>query len=122
MTSLIKSEIPMVKTLALHDQPVYRVSTNPTACNTMELLAAIIGGPHQIELAGSLLSHFGGDIHQLFNACPEQLCKVDGIGAKTAARIKASLALGMIFNRPSEETPHINSPAGACVAARDGNV
>ncbi|MBN2115822.1 MAG: hypothetical protein JW730_04585 [Anaerolineales bacterium] len=119
MTSLIKSEIPLVKNLALHDQPVYRVSTNPSACNTMELLAAIIGGPHQIELAGSLLSHFEGDIHRLFNACPEQLCKVDGIGKRLAARIKASLALGMMFNRPAAEMPHINSPADAYALLRE---
>ncbi len=119
MTLHIKSETPMVKTLALHDQPAYRVSTNPAACNTMELLATIIGGPHQIELAGSLLSHFEGDIHQLFNAYPEQLCRVNGIGKRLTARIKASLALGMMFNRPPEETPYINSPADACALLRE---
>lgn len=119
MTSLIKSETSMVKTLALRDQPAYRVSTNPAACNTMELLAAIIGGPHQIELAGSLLSHFDGDIHRMFTAYPEQLCKVKGVGKQTAARIKAALALGLIFNRPLEETPHINSPADAYALLRE---
>jgi len=44
---------------------------------------------------------------------------VDGIGGKTAARIKAALALGMMFNRPPEETPHINSPADACALLRE---
>jgi hypothetical protein len=52
--SLIGSETPKIKTLALRDQPVYRVTTNPAACNTMELLSAIIGGPHQIEIAEGL--------------------------------------------------------------------
>ena len=122
MTLLIKSETPMVKTLALHDQPAYRVSTNPAACNTMELLAAIIGGPHQIEFAASLLSHFDGDIHRIFSAYPEQLCKVRGIGKQTAARIKAAIALGLTFNRPSEETPCINSPASAHALLREMEV
>jgi DNA repair protein RadC len=119
MTLHIKSETPMVKALALHDQPADRVSTNPAACNTMELLAAIIGGPQQIELAGSLLSHFDGDIHRMFSAYPEQLCKVRGIGKQTAARIKASLALGMMFNRPAAEMPHVNSPADAYSLLRE---
>jgi DNA repair protein RadC len=122
MTSIIKSETPLVKNLALHDRPAYRVSTNPAACNTMELLAAIIGGPNQIELAGNLLSHFEGDIHRLFNAYPEQLCQVNGIGKQLAARIKASLALGMMFNRPAKDRSVIRSPGDAYPLLREMEV
>ncbi len=122
MTPLIKSEIPLVKTLALRDQPVYRVSTNPAACNTMELLAVIIGGPRQIELAASLLSHFDGDIHRIFSAYPEQLYRVNGIGKRLAARIKASLALGNMFNRPVKDRSIIQSPGDAYALLREMEV
>lgn len=117
--SWIGSETPKVKTLALRDTPAYRVSTNPSACNTMELLAAVIGGPNQIETAEGLLARFDGNIHRMFNACPEELADVRGIGPQTATRIKASLALGMVFTRPVEETPSVNSPADAYVLLRD---
>ena len=70
------SEPPKIKTLALRDTPAYRVITNPAACNTLELLAAIIGGPHQIETAEGLLTHFSGDIHRMFNAYTDELSKV----------------------------------------------
>jgi hypothetical protein len=53
--------------LALRDRPTYRVSTTPSSYNTMELLAAIVGGPHQIEIAESLLAYFEGDIRRMFN-------------------------------------------------------
>ena len=107
------SETPKIKTLALRDTPAYRVTTNPAACNTLELLAAIIGGPHQIETAEGLLTHFSGDIHRMFNAYTEELSKVRGVGPQLAARIKASLSLGLMFSRPVEEAPSVNSPSDA---------
>lgn len=117
--SLIGSETPKIKTLALRDQPVYRVTTNPAACNTMELLSAIIGGPHQIEIAEGLLAHFGGDIRRMFNAHTDEFSKVRGVGNQIAARIKASLSLGMMITQPSEETPAVNSPGDAYALLRD---
>ena len=52
---------PKLKSLPLREQPAYRVSQNAAACNLSELLAAVIGGPKQIEIAESLLTRFGGD-------------------------------------------------------------
>jgi len=120
--SILGSEIPKVKTLALRDTPAYRVSTNPTACNTPELLAAIIGGPRQIETAEVLLTRFSGDIRRMYNAQTEELARVHGIGPQTAARIKASLSLGMMFTRPTEESPSVNSPADAYCLLREMEV
>ena len=54
-----------LKTLPLRDQPAYKVASNPLACNLSELLASVIGGPHQIETAEALMTAFSGDI-QLF--------------------------------------------------------
>lgn len=113
------SETPKIKTLALRDTPAYRVSTNPMSCNTLELLSAIIGGPHQIETAEGLLAHFGGDIRRMFNAHIDEFSKVNGVGNQIAARIKASLSLGMMFTRPVEETPSVNSPSDAYALLRE---
>ncbi len=117
--SLAGSETSKVKLLALRDRPAHRVSTMPSSCNTVELLAAIIGGPLQIEIAESLLAYFEGDIRRMFNSCVEELSNVHGIGSQTAARIKAAFALGMLFNRPVDESPNINSPADAYHLLRD---
>lgn len=113
-------ENPKVKTLALRDQPIYRVSNNPSACNTLELLAAIIGGPHQIEIAERLLACFEGDIRLLHNAPTDAITsRVHGIGPQTAARIKAAFALGMMFTRPTEERPSVSSPSDAYDLLKD---
>jgi DNA repair protein RadC len=119
MTISMGSEIPKVKTLALRDTPVYRVSTNPTTCNTLELLSAIIGGPRQIEIAEGLMAHFDGDVRRMFNAHVDEISRVYGVGSQIAARIKAALSLGMLLNRPAEDTPSVSSPGDAYALLRD---
>jgi DNA repair protein RadC len=104
---------PKLKTLPLREQPSYRVCQNASACNVSELLAAVIGGPKQIELAQSLLTYFNNDIHRLYQVHPAELAKVKGINQPTAVRIKAALNLGLRLNAPKEERPRINSPADA---------
>lgn len=104
---------PQLKSLPLREQPAYRVSQNAAACNLTELMAAVIGGPKQIEIAQALLAHFGGDIRRLYQAHPAELATVKGINQVTAVRIKAALNLGLRLNLPGEERPTINSPADA---------
>lgn len=106
-------EQPKLKSLPLREQPAYRVSQNAAACNLTELLAAVIGGQKQIEIAQDLLSHFNGDIRRLYQAHPAELANVKGISQVTAVRIKAALNLGLRLNIPNEERPTINSPADA---------
>ena len=53
-------DLPKLRLLPLREQPAYRVTQNADACNLAELLAAIIGGQKQIEIAEDLLKHFGG--------------------------------------------------------------
>lgn len=109
-----------IKLLTLRETPAYRVSNTPTACNSLELLAAVIGGSQQIETAEGLLSHFDGDIRRIFNAHTDEIVKVKGIGPQTAVRIKAALALGMMFNRPTENTPlSVSSPGEAYALLRE---
>jgi DNA repair protein RadC len=102
-----------LKTLPLRDQPAYRVSSNASACSLVELLAALVGGTQQIEVAEGLLAHFGGDIQRIYKAHVTELGAIHGIGQQTAVRIKAALALGLRLHDPTEEKPVINSPADA---------
>jgi DNA repair protein RadC len=104
---------PRLKSLPLREQPAYRVSQNAAACNLTELLAAVIGGQRQIEIAQTLLTRFNGDMRRLYLAHPAELAAVQGIGQAAAVRIKAALNLGLRLNIPNEERPIINSPADA---------
>lgn len=106
-------EQPQLKSLPLREQPAYRVIQDATACNLLELLAAVIGGQRQIEISQALLARFDGDIRRLYLAHPAELATVKGISHATAARIKAALNLGLRLNLPAEERPAINSPADA---------
>lgn len=106
-------EAPKLKSMPLREQPAYRITQNATACNLTELMAAVIGGQKQIEIAETLMTRFDGDIRRLFQAHPAELAKVKGINQATAIRIKAALNLGLRLNIPNEERPLINSPADA---------
>ena len=106
-------EQPKLKSMPLREQPAYRVAQNATACNLTELLAAVIGGQKQIEIAQALMARFDGDIRRVYQSHPVELAKVKGINQVTAVRIKAALNLGLRLNLPNEERPTINSPADA---------
>jgi DNA repair protein RadC len=105
--------LPKLKWLPLREQPAYRVTQNAAGCNVSELLAAVIGGPRQIEIAEELLALFQGDLRRLYQAHPAELARVKGISQATAVRIKAAFNLGLRLNIPDEARPTINSPADA---------
>jgi DNA repair protein RadC len=102
-----------LKTLPLRDQPAYRVTSNAAACNLAELLAAVVGGAQQIEVAEGILARFGGDVQRIYKAHIAELASVRGVGQQTAVRLKAALALGLRLTEPTGERPVINSPADA---------
>jgi len=106
-------ELPKLKLRPLREQPAYRVANNPTACNLLELLAAVVGGARQIEIAEELLQRFKG-ITGLYRANIAEIAAVPGIGQRTAASLVASLELGkrLAMDVP-EEPPAIHSPADA---------
>ena len=60
--------ITKLKTLPLRDQPAYRVTSNAAACNLAELLAAVVGGTQQIEIAEGLAD--SGHIAHPFRSYP----------------------------------------------------
>src|SRR6266498_1442382 len=91
---------PKLKSLPLREQPAYRVTQAPAACNLTELLAAVIGGQKQIEISQALLGRFNGRIRRLYLAHPAELAAVQGINQGTALLIKAALTLGLRLNIP----------------------
>ena len=51
---------PTLRHLPVRERPASRVADyGAHACSLAELLAAIVGGPHQIEIAYALLERFG---------------------------------------------------------------
>jgi DNA repair protein RadC len=85
---------PALHLLPLQERPAYRVAENGAgACNLVELLAAIVGGTQQIEIAHNLLAEFG-DLVGLARTSARQLGAIPGLGPASAARIKAALELG----------------------------
>jgi DNA repair protein RadC len=106
-------KLTKLKTLPLRDQPAYRVTSNAAGCSLAELLAAVVGGAQQIEVAEGILARFGGDVQRLYRAHVAELASVRGVGQQTAVRIKAALALGLRLTEPVGERPAVNSPADA---------
>ncbi len=104
---------PKLKLRPLREQPATRVAQDADACNLLELLAAVVGGPQQIEIAENLLSSFG-DIDGLQRAHISEISDLPGIGQSTAARLKAALTLGKrLAMHVPEQPPAIHSPADA---------
>ena len=104
---------PRLKYLPQRERPVYRVIRDAAGCNLIELLAAIVGGSKQLEIAEALLAKFG-DIHGLYRAHVTEIANVYGVGESTAARIQAALSLGKRMLVPSAEVVRsINSPKDA---------
>jgi DNA repair protein RadC len=104
---------PRLKYLPPRERPVNRVIQDAEGCNLVELLAAIVGGPQQIEIAETLLVRFG-DIHGLYRAHVTEIANIHGVGDSTAARIQAALSLGKRLLVPSAEVARtINSPKDA---------
>ena len=105
--------VSKLKILPVRETPAYRVSQNAASCSLSELLAAVIGGTQQIEIADALLARFTGDLQRIYHAPIQQIASVHGLGESTAVKIKAALSLGLRLCEPREERPVVNSPADA---------
>lgn len=104
---------PRAEALPLRERPIHRVAEEPSACNVVELLAALIGGPRQIEIAEALLKRFGS-LRAVRMASASEIASVHGIGQQTAARLVSALELGRrLAVEVEDERPIIHSPADA---------
>ena len=96
--------------LPRQERPVNRVIRDAEGCNLVELLAAIVGGPNQIEIAEALLAQFG-DIHGLYRAHVTEIASIYGVGDSTAARIQAALSLAKrLLAPPADVARTVHSP------------
>lgn len=99
-------------TLAIREQPGYRVLHNSAACNGAELIAALIGGAQSLESAQRLLQAFGS-LHSIARATSGELTTVQGVRMPAALRLKAALEISRRLLVPEDERPQIRSPADA---------
>ena len=105
---------PTLRELPESERPVHRLHFyGPAALSTSELLAILAGTPHQLQDAANLMAAFEG-IEGVARANMSELQQQPGIGASTAARIKAAFELGrrLIVERPADRC-QIRTPADA---------
>ena len=98
-----------VRALPVKEQPAYRATYCAEACTTTELLAAVIRGTDQIEIASNLTARLG-DIHGIAAANDVELKETRGIGVAKAAALKAAFELGRRLNQPPASSQSIQSP------------
>ena len=102
-----------IKELPETERPVNRLHHyGANALSTTELLAILLGNPHQLQDAASLLAAFE-DLVGVAQAPVAELQRQPGVGTTTAARLKASLELGMRLTMERNHTEQIRSPADA---------
>jgi len=95
---------PTLRELPESERPVHRLHFyGPAALSTSELLAILAGTPHQLQDAANLMAAFES-IEGVARANMSELQQQPGIGASTAARIKAAFELGrrLIVERPAD--------------------
>lgn len=103
----------LVERLPLRERPAWRVAYRVEGCNLVELIAALVGGERQIEIAQALIGRFGS-LRGLVRATPVELQAVLGVGPSTGARLRAALELGRRLGNSDEGAlPLIQSPDDA---------
>lgn len=87
------SEIPF------EERPSYKIEKYPNSMSSRELLALLIGGENQLEVAYHLYQACSGDLRKLGREYfPEE---ITGIGKVIATRILAAVQLGEKLSKPS---------------------
>ncbi|MFA9403038.1 MAG: DNA repair protein RadC [Anaerolineales bacterium] len=103
----------LLESLPLRERPTWRVTYRPDSCSLLELLAVVIGGPRQIEIAHDMLDRFG-TIVAISRASGNELSMIDGIGSVIAARLRATLELSRRISAvPCRNSPPVQTPDDA---------
>jgi DNA repair protein RadC len=100
----------LLDALPLQERPAYRLEkADVKALSLMELLAVLVGGPMQLEIAQKLAQK--GDLRKVSK---DDLLQITGVGKGLSGRILSAVELGRrIAVREAEEAPTISSPAAA---------
>jgi DNA repair protein RadC len=102
-----------IKELPEGERPVNRLHHyGANALSTTELLAILLGNPHQLQDASALLAVFE-NLVGVAQAPAAELQRQPGVGTTTAARLKAALELGMRLTMERNHADQIRSPADA---------
>ena len=102
-----------IKELPEGERPVNRLHHyGANALSTTELLAILLGNPHQLQDASALLAAFE-NLVGVAQAPVAELQRQPGVGTTTAARLKAALELGMRLTLERNHAEQIRSPADA---------
>ncbi|RLC75129.1 MAG: hypothetical protein DRJ03_30755 [Chloroflexi bacterium] len=88
-----KYPTPLLRYLPLRERPAYRVTQGAQHCNLVELLAAIVGGHRQMDIAYALMERFE-DITEVAQASAQEIAQIHGLGDAKAAALKAAMELG----------------------------
>ena len=101
-----------ISELPIEERPAYKIEEHPQAMSTRELLALLVGGENQIEIADELYQSCAGNLRKLGkDVIPED---VEGIGKATSSRILAAIQLGQKLASPILDEPYaIHSPEDA---------
>ena len=100
--------------MPLKERPLERMyDYGPSALSTTEVLANLVGGAHQMEVASALLLQYRSP-SGIARTSIQDLQKIAYLGRSGAARLKAALELGRrLMVDTGEERPQIRSPADA---------
>jgi DNA repair protein RadC len=106
--------MPSVNDLPPAERPRARLEHyGAGALGTAELLAILIGTPHQVHDAEKLLSTLEG-LPGIAQATWTELCDQPGVGPAVVARIKAALELGRrLLVAAPHDRPTVRTPADA---------
>jgi DNA repair protein RadC len=103
----------LLESLPVRERPAWRVAYKAEGCNLVELLAAIIGGPRQLEIAQELIAHFGS-VQAIARATHDEIVTVEGIGPTCAARLRAAMEFSRLLSMPERNNPPtVQSPEDA---------
>jgi DNA repair protein RadC len=106
------AQLQRISELPREERPSYKIEKHPQAMSSRELLALLVGGEKQMDIAGKLYQSCGGNLRKLgTDSVPED---IEGIGKVTSARILAAIQLGQKLATPTFDEPVvIHSPEDA---------
>ena len=101
-----------ISELPPEERPSYKIEKYPEAMSTREILALLVGGENQIEIADQLMESCNGNLRKLGQDIV--LEDIEGIGKATSRRLMAAIQLGGKLSRPDPlDRPVIHCPEDA---------
>ena len=102
-----------ISELPLEERPSYKIDKHPQAMTQRELLALVIGGENQIDIAEKCMQSCRGNLRKLGQ--DNLLEDIDGVGKATSNRILAAVRFAQLLVRHQTEADRItiHSPEDA---------